>query len=304
MIPERSVDRANNRRWRLGRKRYSRKTLEAFNDVFADIVNGLLFKGKQVIQEYALTDAQPFSMYKADGTIHEQERDVTKYWNKTSEGVCVRIAFLGLENQSKYEKRMPLRVIGYDGTAYRAQLQEDNCYPVITLVLYFGNDRWGKNLSLYDVIAVPEVFRPFVNDYKINVFEIAHLPEEAIDYFHSDFKIVVDYFVHKRTNPDYRPSDPIAFKHVDEVLKMLAALTHDDRYIESLEGEGGKPKNMCEVLDRVEARGEARGKQIGALEILASLVKEGILPLADAARRANLSPAEFQSRTASFVAKK
>ena len=156
----------------MAEKDIAEKTLEAFKDVFADIVNGLLFKGKQVIHEYALTDAQPSSMYKSDGNIHEQERDVAKYWNKASEGVCVRIAFLGLENQSKYEKRMPLRVIGYDGTAYRAQLLEDNCYPVITLVLYFGNDRWGKNLSLYDVIAVPEVFRPFVNDYKINVLSV------------------------------------------------------------------------------------------------------------------------------------
>ena len=56
---------------------------------------------------------------------------------------------------------------------------------------------------------------------------------------------------------------------------------------------------MCEVLDRV----EARGKQTGALEVLASLVKDGILTLADAAKRANLTPAEFQKKTASFAAK-
>ena len=42
------------------------KTLESYNDVFADIVNGFLFHGKQVIKEEDLTDAQTFSMYKAD----------------------------------------------------------------------------------------------------------------------------------------------------------------------------------------------------------------------------------------------
>ena len=57
------------------------KALEAFNDVFADIVNGLLFQGEQVISETSLTDAQPLSMYKADGKLHEQEQDVAKYWN-------------------------------------------------------------------------------------------------------------------------------------------------------------------------------------------------------------------------------
>ena len=284
----------------MAEKDITEKTLEAFNDVFADIVNGLLFQGRQVIQEYTLTDAQPYSMYKTDGKLHEQERDVAKYWNKTtSSRISVRIALLGFENQSKYEKDMPLRVMGYDGTAYRAELYQEERYPVITLVLYFGNEPWGKNRSLYDAIEIPEEFKPFVSDYKINVFEIARLPEDAINYFHSDFKIVVDFFIHKRTNPDYRPVDPEKFKYVDEVLKLLTAITHDERYIEALEGEGGKPKDMCEVLDRV----EARGKQTGALEVLASLVKDGILTLADAAKRANLTPAEFQKKTASFAAK-
>ena len=284
----------------MAEKDITEKTLEAFNDVFADIVNGLLFNGKQVVQEHLLTDAQPYSMYKTDGKLREQERDVAKYWNKTtSSRISVRIALLGFENQSKYEKDMPLRVMGYDGTAYRAELYQEELYPVITLVLYFGNEPWGKNRSLYDVIDIPNEFRPFVSDYKINVFEIARLPEEAIGYFHSDFKIVVDYFIHKRTDPDYRPVDPVAFQHVDEVLKLLTAITHDERYIEALEGEGGKPKDMCEVLDRVEARGEAKGE----LKTLASLVKKGLLSLADAAKEANLSPTEFQKETASLVAK-
>ena len=43
---------------------------------------------------------------------------------------------------------------------------------------------------------------------------------------------------------------------------LMAAITHDDRFTEVLQ-EGGKPRDMCEVLDRVEARGEARGKQEG-----------------------------------------
>lgn len=33
------------------------KTLESYNDIFADIVNVLLFKGKRIITEDSLTDA-------------------------------------------------------------------------------------------------------------------------------------------------------------------------------------------------------------------------------------------------------
>ena len=84
----------------MGEKDMTQKTLEAFNDVFADIVNGLLFQGEHVISETSLTDAQPLSMYKADGKLHEQERDVAKYWNMAASAcINVRIAFLGFENQ-------------------------------------------------------------------------------------------------------------------------------------------------------------------------------------------------------------
>ena len=231
---------------------------------------------------------------------------------------------------------MPLRVMGYDGASYRAELHQKDRYPVITLVLYFGDRPWGSNKCLSDVVEIPEALRQYVNDYKINLFEIAHLPEEAINHFHSDFKVVVDYFIHKRANPEYRPKDPEKFKHVDELLKLMSVLTHDDRFVEVLNQEGGKPENMCEVLDYVEAKGRAQGlaegcrmldqaeakgraqglaegrregrqegmqegRQKGMLEgmlnVLSGLVKDGILTASEAAKRANLSQTEFLKRT-------
>ncbi len=67
---------------------------------------------------------------------------------------------------------------------------------------------------------------------------------------------------------------------------------------------------MCEVLDRVEARGVEKGRlegiekgrlegiQKGRLEgavtTLASLVKDGILSIEDAAKRANMSVEMFK----------
>ena len=86
-------------------KDFTEKTLEAYGDVFADIVNGLLFDGKQVLNEEKLIDAQSVSLYKADGHLHEQERDVAKYWTDPQGNIVnYRIAFLGIENQTAYDK--------------------------------------------------------------------------------------------------------------------------------------------------------------------------------------------------------
>ena len=99
----------------MAEKDMTEKTLEAYNDVFADIANVLLFQGQNVILEKELEDAMPRSLYKADGKLHEQERDVAKYWKQ---GV-MRIAFCGFENQTEADADMPLRVMSYDGAAYR-----------------------------------------------------------------------------------------------------------------------------------------------------------------------------------------
>lgn len=41
----------------MGDKDIAEKMLESYNDVFADIVNGLVFDGEQIIKEDELTDA-------------------------------------------------------------------------------------------------------------------------------------------------------------------------------------------------------------------------------------------------------
>ena len=91
------------------------KILEDYNDVFADIANVLLFQGEQRILPEHLVNTKDKSMIKADGRIHEQERDVNKYWNDGN----VTIALYGIENQTDIDKDMPLRVYSYDGASYK-----------------------------------------------------------------------------------------------------------------------------------------------------------------------------------------
>lgn len=60
----------------MGEKDITEKILISYNDVFADIINVALFNGRQVISEEDLEDEASLSAYKADGKIHEQDRDV------------------------------------------------------------------------------------------------------------------------------------------------------------------------------------------------------------------------------------
>ena len=252
----------------LAEKDITEKILESYNDVFADIVNVLLFDGQQIIRPEELEDQAPRSAYKADGKLREMERDVAKRWTKSN----IRIACVGLENQTEPDADMPLRVYSYDGAEYRAQLGGAGPrYPVVTLVLYFGHRKhWDKPLTLYEAANVPELFRPYVPDMRINLFEIAWLSREQVRKFRSDFRIVADYFVQKRESGDYEPSRE-RIDHVQETLQLLSVMTGDHRFEEAFEAGTGKgaESNMCEVLDRV----EARGKEIERIDNIRSLME-------------------------------
>ena len=234
----------------MSQKDITEKMLFTYNDVFADVVNALLFKGEQVIAEEELVDQAPRAAYKADGVIRDIERDVAKRWLKNN----IRIACIGIENQTEPDQDMAIRVFSYDSAEYRAQLLKENRrnprYPVVTLVLYFG-------------------YKKHWSDIKINLYEIAFLEDEQLEYFHSDFRVVADYFSQMRKNNKYVPSTE-TLKHVEAVLQLLSVMTQDTRFEDVLKWEKGPEggvQNMCEVLDRVEAIGMEKGEIKGAIRI-------------------------------------
>ena len=248
-------------------KDITQKMLEQFNDVFSDIVNVLLFDGKDVVDENSLIDTPTKSMMKIDGKVHSQDRDVAKYWQNSR----INIALFGFENQTVPDKLMPLRVISYDGIEYGRQTKKryryKTKYPVITLVLYLGyKKRWNYPINILDIVKVDERLRPFANDYKINLFEIAYLDEEKISLFKSDFRILVDYLHQIRTNNSYNPKDYI-IKHIDELLTLMSVMTGDKRFEDSInEANEKEARYMCEVLDIIENRGIEKGLEQGRQE--------------------------------------
>lgn len=262
----------------MGQKDITEKLLEDYNDVFADIVNVLLFRGNRIVKEESLKETKVKSQYKAEaGKLHEQERDVAKYWQDGN----VLVAICGLENQTVEEKYMPLRVFSYDGASYRRQLLSENdenpIVPVVSLVLHFGMKEWSSPHNLKGVIDIPKELEPYVNDYKANIFNIAFLDDETVQMFQSDFRIVADFFVQKRKNKDYVP-DEHKIKHVDEMLKLLQVLTGDDRYnVKFSEAEKKEDIKMCDVMEKAVNKGKEEVREeerINSIKVLISSLEE------------------------------
>ncbi len=308
----------------MAEKDMTTKNLEAYDNVFADIVNGFLFKGETIVKENELAPAEKESNYKASGKIRRQERDVAKYY----QNAAIKIAFIGLENHAYADKYVALRIIGYDGAEYRNQYKakqnDDNqnkkAYPVITLVIYFGKDDWNYGTNLHSCLDIPPKLLPFVNDYKVNFYSLKDMTKEQIENFHSDFKVIAEFFHALNRNENYHPTDQ-PLEHPEEVLDMISTFSGDDRfrdeYNSTIDKQGGI--TMRSIYDEIlqegeakgraegeakgraegEAKGRAEGEARGILKTLSELVKDGILTLSDAAKRANMTIEEFELEAAS-----
>ena len=248
-----------------------------------------------------MSDAEPGGMYKCDGKLHENRRDVAKFVCSNKDGeVDVHIALIGIENQTNVFYLMPVRCFEYDAANYRKQLTatkdlgkkaSDKVIPIVTLVLYFGKSPWTGPTTLkqcLDKKKYPKEFEPYLNDYKIHVFDIPRLSEKQVDMFQSDFRIAADYFrkrIMGRTN-------------------FMQVMDEDDRYeeilvkLDSLDKKEGI--NMCYIFDDAEKKGIEKGIEQGTFLTLMSLVKDGIISRIEAAKRMNISEEEFESKIRNF----
>lgn len=275
------------------------RSLESFEDVFADIVNVLLLPQGARVEPNELEDVGSRSLYTSSGEVREQERDVAKLWRKGGAVLCL----LGLENQSQVDRFMPVRTLGYEGGDYRYQLaqrrgairaaeaagdeaeakrlREAKLYPIITLVLYFGTKaRWRYPRSLLECLDVPEALRGLVEDRHIHVVELAWLNEEQERRFTSDFRFVVEFLRQKRLRGEYTPSSPQAMRHVDTLLKLMRELSGDDRFTEVQEQlqenlNRGEEVTMMDVFGKVMAQGRAEGLTQGLTQGLSQGLAQG-----------------------------
>ena len=297
----------------MGTKDKTTRRLEEYNDVFADIINVLVFNGERVVKEDELVDIDTKSEFAADDKgLHGQERDVAKFWTAQN----IRFALFGLENQAAPDFQMPLRLYSYNGASYKAQIIPDKprgqsvteeldstataqskapashakqaFYPVLTFVLYYGMQHWNTAKSLYEAVNVPEPFKRFIPDMPINLVEIAWLPDDVIEKFESDFRLVAWFFKQLRIygEPYLKLQDSKLMHrivHVLELMRMMSAYTGNPDYETiGIRESHNKEITMLAAIQSFENHVKAEGRIEGRIEgrkaitdIFSTLLEQG-----------------------------
>lgn len=248
----------------MGQKDLAAKRFERSPEVFADIINALVFEGEQVVLPKDLQPAPTESLYPAvSGKLHGQYNDVSKYEMQNG-----RIAIqYTLENQSRPDYRILLRKAGYEGAIYRQQYDGKDTYPAITLVLYWGEPAWNSSSDLYKFFRrkkIHRLARKYIDNVCLHMYSMRRLPQEVRRRFRSDMRVVADYLAEGK---GYEPADQ-EIVDIDGTLRMLYALTGDADFINNIgmmqerQRRGGRV-TMCEVVDKFVQRGREQGIKEG-----------------------------------------
>jgi len=277
----------------------SSKVMLYHNDVFSDIINGLVFE-KPYIDESKLKDVIPETAYEDfDGNLRSMERDLLKEYGEGDDANYFAIAEFGIGNQTMVDPTMPVRVMGYDYTVYKRQLDEYNSrkrelyhflkrarelqneemikqvqkdierlgdfklVPVVTIILNFSRTRWNKAKSLKELVPAgyPEI-TAHMKDYDVEIFDVLYLDEATKSRFTSDFRDVVTVLAEGKIDKKH---DFRKLKYPVDALDMIYSYTKDERY----------RKIRNEVIKK-----EMRGERISMSEFLDELERNKIIETA------------------------
>ena len=219
---------------------------------YADLINGFVFEGRQVVDEKDIIDRNPVItgfLGKVKGCI-----PIQKYRD------AVRKIVFG----------MNFIVLGLEHPFLGGITKEDRFKAVVTIVLYYGSEPWQGARTLYDLLdldSVPDKVKDLLNDYRIHILEVRRIQE--LDRYQTDLREVFGFI---QKSGDKAAVINFAFENAEkfqkleedayDVISILTGSKELETMKEKYREKGGKI-NMCEAIRGLIEEAKAIGLSLG-----------------------------------------
>lgn len=230
---------------------------------YADLVNGCLFGGDQVVSEADIKElihyAMPIRILYEEALTYQRQLEKIKKVHREKKDLKAGAEFLG----------------GFS--------KEDRVLSVVSLVIYYGKKPWDGAMDLYellDMTEVPEEMKSLVNHYPIHILDVHRF--EHTEWFQTDIREVFEFiqcandkgklkaFIKLRKDK-LRDMDEEACDVIETITNTKELSFRDERYRNE---EGGI--NMCKALEDWGKELEENGLQRGLQLTSAALFKFGM----------------------------
>ena len=284
----------------MGKKDVYTRPYFADKKSFADFINVHLYGGKEVVREGALVkirgtypSAGSFSGEKSRDVFMEHEKPKMRY---------------GIELETESDYGMPERMMVYDSGEYEKQIRErdkehrekkeyagypekksrmkkgDRLVPVISIVLYLGEGKWGGPRRLKEMLEVPkeleECTGEYLQDYRICVIEADYVDAEA---YGTDLK---EFFQALQCRNDRKKLRELMksedFQNMERDTELAIAVNLNLKpVIRKIEEE---EKSMCRAFEELMMEQEEIG------------IKKGVKALIETCKELGVSKKDTESR--------
>lgn len=269
---------------------------------FADAINGFGCNGEQVVREEDIQEADTqirrlklprfVNSMAVRGVIKSaKSRDMLR---KVALGI--NYLMIGMEPQEETDYSLPLRNMLYDVAEYEKQAAkirrkvrkehrglsageylygfkaDSKLFPVVTFVLYSGENEWSGPTCLHDMLEftdIPANLRNLIPNYKINIISIRDIKDTSI--FKTDLRYVLEFLRNAKNKdklkelvenePYFQSMDEEAYDVVANYANVKKLVEVKDEY-KDVEGR----MNMCTAIREMMEDSKSEGRLEGRLE--------------------------------------
>lgn len=227
---------------------------------FADLFNGIVFQGKQVIL--------PEDLHLATGETDILVSDKNKK-QKRYNGIGISSCD-GNRGHTWCYWHVRIRRMYIFLSQFR---KADKLVPVITLVFYYHPDAWDGSLDLHGILrwsddeAKNKILQKYVSNYRINLVDAGNIKE--LENFHTDLQEIFGMLQCRQNKVqllNYVKSKEQYFRHLDEeTYQVLQEFLQSERILkqEIKKEEGEEQIDMCKALEDLYQDGIEQGIESG-----------------------------------------
>ena len=271
----------------------------------ADLLNAELFQGECRIRQEDIRQRDPSEVR----NLTEDTAICASLITRDQMGeiqIGLQVVLVALEVQTGRHYAMPLRVLSGDSAGYEVQWRQiraahkrkkdlkgeeylsgfgrsDRLAPILTLVLYFGQEPWDGPRTLKEMLDLrhcpPEMARQ-IADYPLRLIEVREYPR--LERFHSDLRYVFGFLQRDRRKEElyqYVTENRAVFSRLDgAAYQMIQVMSHSSGLLkekEEYENEEGEI-DMCQALLDMREECISIGKEKGREEGISIGREEGI----------------------------
>lgn len=273
---------------------------------FADLINGLVYDGKEVIQAEELEQLPGESVIFMDEKT-KRHPPVYRYRDivmRAKRGA--KFVIFGIENETKIHYAMPVRKMCYDAMTYAGQIKnierkhrsqkqkmevseflsgmkkEDKLYPTVSFVLNFGENEWEGPVDLYSMLDTEaeemKFLRKYMPNYWINVVNVRNI--RNVGQFRTSLRelfALLKYASDLDGMERYLKMNRERCQQLDEdtFRALTVFLGEEERLKVYMENGERKAGDMCRAFDQLEERGFNRGKEEGIEQGIERGIEQG-----------------------------